>query len=141
MADRKLDDVFAADRRDELLRGAEGDDAAMIHDGDAVAEALGLLHVMGGEDDGAAGLLELVDQVPEMAAGLGVEAGGGLVEKEQFRVAHQGAGHGQALLLAAGETADPGMALLLKLRGADGLVDRRCRGEKSCETGAASPRR
>ncbi len=58
-----------------------------------------------------------------MAAGLGVEAGGGLVEEEQLGIAHQGAGHGEALLLAAGESADAGVALFFELRGADGFVD------------------
>ena len=75
------------------------------------------------KNDGAAGLLELVDQVPEMAARLGIEAGGGLVEKQQLRIADQRAGHGQALLLPAREPADAGAALLFKLRGADGLID------------------
>ncbi len=57
----ELDDVLAADGGDESRRSAEGDDAAVVHDGDAVAEALGLVHVVGGEDDGAACLLELVE--------------------------------------------------------------------------------
>ena len=53
--DGELDDVLAADGGDELVGGAEGDDLAVIHDGDAVREALGLIHVVGGEDDSAAG--------------------------------------------------------------------------------------
>ena len=96
--------MFSANGGDQLLRSAQRDDAAVIHDGDAVAQALGLIHVVRGENDGAARLLELVDQVPQMAARLGIEAGGRLVEKQQLRIADQRAGHGQPLLLPAGES-------------------------------------
>jgi len=60
-ADGELDNVLAADRGDQLLRRSQRDDFAVIHDGHAVAEALGFFHVMRGEDDGAAGLLESID--------------------------------------------------------------------------------
>ena len=112
---------------------AEGDDLAVVHDGDAIAEALGLVHVVRGENDGAAAPLEVVDQVPQMAARLGIEAGGGLVEKEQLGIADQGAGHGQALLLAAGEPADAGVALFFELRGADGFFDRDAAAEEAAK--------
>ena len=132
-ADGELDDVFSTDGADELLRCAEGDDLAVVHDGDAVAEALGFVHVVGGEDDGSAGLFELVDEIPEMATGLGIEAGGGLIEEEEFRIADEGAGHGEALLLASGEAADTGFALFFELRGADGLFDRDAMAEEAAE--------
>ena len=77
-----FDDVFTADGCDELLRSAKGDDLAMIHDGDAVAEALSFVHVVRGENNCAPSLSELVDEVPEMASGLRIEAGCRLVEKE-----------------------------------------------------------
>jgi hypothetical protein len=48
----------------------------VIHDRHPVAQALGLIHIVGGEDDGASGLLQTVDQIPQMAAGLGIEPGG-----------------------------------------------------------------
>jgi hypothetical protein len=131
--DGELDDVLAADGGDELLGGSEGDDLAVIHDGYAVAELLGFLHVVGGEDDGAALLLEGVDEIPEVTAGLGVEAGGGLVEEEQFGVAEEGAGHGEALLLAAGKRADAGGALFFKLGGADGFFDGDAVAEEAAE--------
>jgi hypothetical protein len=38
----------------------------------------------------------------------------GFVEEEHFRISHQGAGHGQALLLAARKLAHPGVALFLQ---------------------------
>ena len=74
---------------------------AVIHDGHPVAQPLGFFHVVGGEQDGAAGGLEALDQAPELPPGLGVEPGGGLVEEEELGVADQGAGECQPLLLAA----------------------------------------
>ena len=49
----------------------------------------------------------------------GIEPGGRLVEEEQLRVADQRAGQRQPLLLAAGELADPRVALLLELHQRD----------------------
>jgi hypothetical protein len=46
---------------------------------------------------------EGVDLPPELAAGQRVDAGGGLVQKQHFGVVHEGAGHGQALLVPEGE--------------------------------------
>ncbi len=37
---------------EEVLGGVEGDDFGVIHDGDAVAEDFGFVHVVGREDDG-----------------------------------------------------------------------------------------
>ena len=42
-------------------RRALGDDLAVVDDGQAVAEALGFVHVVGGEQHGAAALLELAE--------------------------------------------------------------------------------
>ena len=63
-------------------------------------------------------------QVPELAPRLRIEARGGLVEKQQVRLAHQRAGQRQALLLPARELADPGAALLVELDELQHLVDR-----------------
>src|SRR5207244_2939436 len=60
------------------------EDLAVVDDGDAVAELVGLLHIVGGEDDGDAFAAEVADGVPHGDAALGVEAGGGLVEEENF---------------------------------------------------------
>ena len=59
--------------------------------------------------------LELVDQVPELAARLRVEAGGRLVEEEQLGIADQRAGEREPLLLPARQRADARVALLLQL--------------------------
>jgi len=52
---------------------------ATVDDGDAVAEQVGLVHEVGGEDDGAA-LLVLDEQVPDGSAGVGVHSSGRLVQ-------------------------------------------------------------
>ncbi|GAB4007892.1 hypothetical protein GCM10029992_62820 [Glycomyces albus] len=87
-------------------RGAGGDDPALVHDHEAVAELLGLVHVVGGQQDRHALLLELEQALPHQVAGLRVQAGGGLVEEDQVGLVDQGPGDGQAALHAAGEVVD-----------------------------------
>src|ERR1035438_2359588 len=59
-----------------------------------------------------------------MTSGLGIEAGCWLVEKEQIGIAYQRAGHGEALLLSAGQGADACAALFFELGHADGFFYR-----------------
>jgi len=89
----------------QFLRGAEGDDFAVVDDGDAITEALGFLDVVRGHDDGFFLAAKLVDDVVDFAADLGVEAGGGLVEEKNARIVDESHGQREALLLAAGEFA------------------------------------
>ncbi len=70
------------------------------------AQRVGLVHVVGGEDDGLALAVVIADDVPEQQAGLRIEAGGRLVEEQHFGIVHHGAGDGEALHHAAGEAAD-----------------------------------
>src|SRR5688572_28665099 len=69
---------------------------------------------MRGEHDRAAARAELADDVPELMPGLRVEAGGGLVQEEDVRVAHEGAREREPLPLPARELDHPGAALLLQ---------------------------
>ena len=76
-------DRRAADLGLQLGRRALGDDLAVVDDPDPVGERVGLLQVLGGEEDGHPVLGgEPRDLVPERGAALDVEAGGGLVEEE-----------------------------------------------------------
>ena len=93
----------------------------VVHDRHPIAEPLGLVHVVGGEQDGAPVRLEAFDQLPELPAGLRIEAGGRLIQEEQLGVADQRAGQGQALLLAAGKRTHPGARLFLELDHGDDL--------------------
>ena len=94
---------------------------AMIHNGHAVAKALGFVHVVGGEQNGAAGLFEFLDQFPQLAAGLRVEARGGFIEKKKIGIADQRAGQSQPLFLAAGKIAHARILFFFELHARDHL--------------------
>lgn len=114
VAECELDDVLAAEPGDQIGGGAEGDDLSLVDDGDAVAKAFGLIHVVSGKDGRAAPALEISDDVPELAAGLRIEAGGRLVEEEEFRITDQSERDREPALLAAGERFDVGVCLGFK---------------------------
>ena len=74
----------------QLLRSALRDDPAVVDDPDAVGEHVGLLQVLGGEEDGDALLLrEPAHFHPERRAALNVEPGRRLVEEEDARAVHE----------------------------------------------------
>jgi hypothetical protein len=56
-----------------------GGDLALVDEGDPVAELLGLLEVVGGEQDRRALLVDPLDVVPELEPQLDVDAGGRLI--------------------------------------------------------------
>ena len=96
--------VCRPDGGDHLGHGAARDDPAVGDVDDAVA-ALGLVHVVGGDEHGQPVGGELVDLVPELAPRLRVDAGGRLVEKQELRLVHDAGGEREPLLPAAGERA------------------------------------
>src|SRR6476661_3733806 len=98
----------------ELARSAESDDFTVVHDSDAIAEAFGLFDVVGGHDDGFLFLLELFDDVVNLAANLGIEAGGRLIEEENFGIVDEGHGKSETLFLAARKLAVKGVALFFE---------------------------
>ena len=59
----------------------------VVHDRQPVAELLGLVHVVRGDDQGDALLLQPVEPVPQKVPRLRVEPGGRLVEDQKLRVA------------------------------------------------------
>src|SRR6266478_2249214 len=87
---------------EELRRGAELDELAGEQESGKVADARGLLHVVGNGDDGAE-ILQLDEQLFDFGGADGVERRTGFVEKEHFGLDGKGAGDAQALLLAAGK--------------------------------------
>ena len=97
----------------------------MVHDRDAVAQPLGLLHVVGGQQDRAPARAKARDQIPELPPRLRIQARGRLVEEQQLGLADQRAGQRQPLALAAGELTDPGLGLLPELDQVDHLAGRR----------------
>ncbi len=61
-----------------------------------VGEPVGLLQVLGGEQDGRAVGHEVLDHGPQLVAAPGVEAGGRLVEEQDRRAVHQRGGEVEA---------------------------------------------
>src|SRR5687768_14956046 len=105
--------MVGAERLHQHARRAEGDGAAMIDDGDAIAQTLGLLHVMSRENDGASAGAKDADELPELSARLRIEARRRLVEKQKLRIADERAGERETLLLSAGQRADARPRFLL----------------------------
>ena len=99
-----------------------GDDPPMVDDCDAVAETLGLFHVMRGQDDSLAAPPHGLDQTPEVASGLRIQARGRLVEKHQIRVVDQGDRQEQTLTLTARELAGVSIQDLREIAETDQLV-------------------
>ena len=91
---------------DQLARRALGDDLRPVHDHEAVAELLGLVHVVRREDERHALLLQPVEPVPERVAGLGIEAGRRLVEEQELGARDERAGDRQPPLHPARERVD-----------------------------------
>ncbi len=95
---------------------------AVVHDHQAVAQLLGLVHVVRGEDEGDAALLEAEQAVPDDVPGLRVETGGGLVEDQDVRVVDEAPGDREAALHAAGQRVDLVVGALGELNEVEQLV-------------------
>src|SRR5262249_25890830 len=111
---RRLElDRRSADLLLQRLRRALGDDAAVVDDPDAVGELVGLLEVLGREEDGDALVLRKpAHLVPEGGAALDVQAGRRLVEEEDARAVDERQGEVEPALHAAGVALDAAVARL-----------------------------
>ena len=102
-------DGVAAQLALELVRAALGHDPAVVDDGQPAGQAVGLLQVVGGEQDGEplrAG--QVGDLGPHVGPDLRVEPGGGLVQEQHPRPVDQAHGDVEAPLHPAGvAAADP----------------------------------
>ncbi|MEZ4474503.1 MAG: hypothetical protein R3F60_27680 [bacterium] len=88
---------------EDVLREARRPDAARLQEDQPVGQALGLLHVVGGQHHRHARRAQARHQLPDRDARLGIEAGGGLVEEDHpGPVQHRPRDH-QAPLVAAGQ--------------------------------------
>jgi hypothetical protein len=91
---------------DERARRALGDDAPAVHDHQPVAELLGLVHVVRGEHERDAALLEPEQPLPHQMPGLRVQAGGRLVEQHEVGFVDQRPRDRQPTLHTARERVD-----------------------------------
>src|SRR5581483_11264138 len=90
---------------DLVWRGAGHlvDDLTVDEEDDTLGPA-GAERIVGDHDDGLTELLDGVgDETEELGARLGVEVPGGFVGEDDGRTRHESPGHGDALLLAAGQ--------------------------------------
>ena len=100
-------DVGVADLGLERVWRAFGDDPAAVDDRHVVGQLVGLLQVLGGEEDRGPVVVERPHLLPDRLAADRVEARGRLVEEEHPRFVDQGGGQVEAALHAAGVGADP----------------------------------
>jgi hypothetical protein len=110
--------VVKMQRRADLL------DDAVMHDDDLVGHRHRLDLVVGDIDGRRLeALVQLLDLAAHRHAQLRVEIGQRLVEQEDLRIAHDGAAHGDALALAAGERAGIALQQLVEAEDARGVLD------------------
>src|SRR5699024_8984027 len=90
----------------EVVGGVGGDDAPAVDDDDPIAERVGLIKVVGGQEHGGTAFFaQCADVVPQVHPRLGVQTGGGLVQEHQVRVVDEAHGDVQATSLPAGHLA------------------------------------
>jgi hypothetical protein len=85
---------------------------AFADDAHPVGHLLGLLDIMGGEDDGDAAFAKLAHHLPHVAPQLDVDARGGLVQEQDLGLVGERLGDHHPALHAAGQFLDLGVALL-----------------------------
>ena len=95
-------EVVAADLALELAGVSPGDDAAVVDDDDVVGQALGLVQVLGGQQQRRAPLDQVLEHRPQLGAGAGIETGRGLVEEQDLGVGHERGGQVEAPAHAPG---------------------------------------
>ncbi len=107
---------------DERERRSLGHDVAAVHDDQAVAQLLGLVHVVGGEHQGDALLLEPEELLPHHVPRLRVETRRRLVEQQHVGAVDQRPRDRQAALHAARQLVDLDGRLLGELDEGEQLV-------------------
>src|SRR5258708_4891574 len=83
----KRDDV-AGDLPLEAVGGVLADDLTVVHDRQAVAEDVGLIHVVGRQEDGDAFGAQAAHLVPDARSALWIQTGGRLIEDQQAWPVH-----------------------------------------------------
>src|SRR4029077_14409912 len=105
------------------VRRVESKQPTQLNQRNAIA-AIGLVHVRRRHDDRQPGRFQPAEQIPELAARHGVEAGRRLVEKQHSGTMEERAAEGELLLHAAGQRAGAAITERFELRvdGRDLLV-------------------
>src|SRR5437588_5885657 len=87
---------------EELRRWPELDQLTIEQEGSGIADACGLLHIVGYDDQGAV-LLQMEQQLLDLGGIDGIERRAGFVQKKHFGIYREGTRDAQSLLLSAGE--------------------------------------
>ena len=116
----------------ELGGRAGGDLGAAVDQDHAVGQRVGLLQVLGGEQERDAVGHQLADRRPHHLAAAGIEPGGGLVEDEHVRGVDEAGGQVDAAPLAAGEVLDQAVAEAADVEAVDELVGERAARPAGC---------
>ena len=88
----------------ELAGRAERDELAAMHDGNAMA-MLGLVEIVRGDQNGDAGLREILDQLPKLPPGHRIDSARRFVEKQDGRLMKNRAAEREPLPPSAGQIA------------------------------------
>ena len=99
---------------DQLAGRSRGNHAAVVHDGEAAAQALSLIHEVRGEKYGFALRDQLPQALPDQVPRLRIETCRGFVEKNQVRIVDQRARQRQASFHSTGQRADIVIAAISK---------------------------
>ena len=118
---------------------ALGDDPAAVDDPDVVGELVGLLQVLGGEEDGRALVVQRAHLLPDRLAADRVEAGGRLVEEEDARLVDERGGEVEPAPHAARVGADAAVGGLRRGRPARAARRRAGAPSRARAARAASP--
>ena len=95
----------------------------MVDDRDAGAQLLELGEDVAADDDRLAERAQLAEQLAQLDPGARVEAGRRLVEEQHLRVVDERVGEAQALLHAAREALDVGVALVAEVDELEQVAD------------------
>src|SRR6266849_2644198 len=120
---------------DQTGRCVDGQDLAVVHDRDAVAHRLRLLHRMRGQEDAPAAPADALDSVPKLTPRLRVEAGRRLVNQDERRVVDCRDEQRQALLLPARQLAEAPGRFVAQMDFGQAVEDRRLCERDSVQAG------
>ncbi len=105
-----------AQPRNQFGRRTFGNNLPVVHDCKPVAEALGFVHVMRGQQHRAAGFLKRANDVPKLPSALGIEASGRFIQEKHPGRSNQSGRHRKPLPLPAGELSHPGISFFPQLQ-------------------------
>ena len=95
-----------------MCGGANKDEAAFMENTDSIAKFVGFIKVVGADEHRAAVGFQLSDETVQLAAGLGIEPGGGFVQYEQAGPVDEGQSQEQSLLLSARQRIEGSVGLV-----------------------------